>query len=99
MFLRALIYVTTAFTGYLIGRLSHCYFNLIIKNQKGIPHHWIYGLVLIIIGSIFYKDFLGLSAFSFGAGLFVSDFGDFLKLRFIAAESYGEDKKNFWGIN
>ena len=86
-----LIYILIAFTGYAIGRITHIHWGH-IKS----PHHWIYGLILIILGLIFYKYFLGLIALSFGTGHFISDFKDFLHLKFYGVDEEGE--KKFWGI-
>lgn len=97
MFLRTLIFATAAFVGYLIGRWGHYYLNGKLKNPKWTPHHWIYGLILMVLGLVFYKNFLMLSIFSFGVGHFVSDLKDFLKLKFIGPDEEG--KKNFWGID
>jgi putative Mn2+ efflux pump MntP len=87
-----LVYLLIAFIGYAVGRVTHIYWGY-IKS----PHHWIYGLILIILGLIFYKNFLGLVIFSFGVGHFISDFNDFLNLKF-----YGRDEegiKKFWGVD
>lgn len=92
-----LIYFISALIGYLIGRWSHCYLNVWVKNPSWPPHHWIYGAILMIIGLIFYREFIGLIVFSFGLGHFISDLKDFLELRFIGADEEGE--KKFWGID
>lgn len=87
-----LFYILIAFIGYAIGRISHIYWGYL-----AVPHHWIYALVLIIIGLFFYNYFLGLIAFYFGLGYFVSDFKDFLQLKFFGADEPGQ--KRFWGID
>ncbi len=87
-----LFYILIGFIGYAIGRMGHIYLGY-IKS----PHHWIYGLFLIVLGLIFYKSFLGLLFFSFGVGHFISDFKDFLHLKFYGADEEGE--KKFWGID
>lgn len=87
-----LIYLAIVFLGYVIGRIGH-----ILGGHLKSPHHWIYGLILIIVGIIFRKNFWGILALSFGIGLFISDLRDFLSLRF-----YGVDDvkiKKFWGID
>lgn len=96
-FLHLIYYLLAAFATYLIGRWSHYYLNDRLGNPKWAPDHWIYGLLLIIVGLIFHQEFLGLLALSFGAGLFVSDFKDFLKLKFIGPDE--EEEKRFWGID
>jgi hypothetical protein len=87
-----LFYILIAFIGYAIGRIGHIY-----GGHLKTPHHWIYGLILMILGLIFYKNFLGLLFLSFGIGHFISDFKDFLRLKFYGAEK--EFKKKFWGID
>jgi DMSO/TMAO reductase YedYZ heme-binding membrane subunit len=90
--LEVLFYIFVAFIGYAIGRICHIYWG-----YMNTPHHWIYGLILMIVGLIFYKHFLGLLAFSFGLGHFISDFKDFLGFKIISPDEEG--KKRFWGID
>ena len=87
-----LFYLAIGFLGFAIGRVGH-----ILAGHLKAPHHWIYGLILIIISVIFphisWTIYLGL----FGVGLFISDFKDFWLGRF-----YGADDvkiKKFWGID
>ncbi|PIR72073.1 MAG: hypothetical protein COU42_02640 [Candidatus Nealsonbacteria bacterium CG10_big_fil_rev_8_21_14_0_10_36_24] len=87
-----LFYILTGFIGYTIGRIGHIQWGH-IKS----PHHWIYGLFLMFLGLIFYKNFLGLLMFYFGASFFISDFNDFLHLKFYGADE--ETKNKFWGID
>ena len=91
-----LICILIAFVGYTIGWIGHIY----LGHLKA-PHHWIYGLVLIILGIFCFKSsgsyYLGPVMFSFGKGHFISDFNDFLEF-----EVYGKDKvkeKTFWGFD
>jgi hypothetical protein len=87
-----IIYFISASIGYATGRIGHIYWGEI----KG-PHHWIYGLILVIIGGIYYYRFYGLLAIFLGVGVFISDSKDFIHLKF-----YGKDlpgKKNFWGLD
>ncbi len=79
-------YIILLFIGYIIGRIGDR-----IGGHWNTFHHWIYGLILIVIGIVLYKGIL-----YFGAGIFISDFNDFLHLRF-----YGPDKKKnpFWGFD
>lgn len=97
MLVSILLFFLFAFLGYLVGRWSHYYLNVKLKNPKWAPHHWIYGLILIIIGLNFRQDVFGLPTFSFGVGHFVSDLKDFLNLKFIGPDEEGE--KKFWGID
>lgn len=90
--MQILFYILIAFIGYSIGRISHIYWG-----YMKVPHHWIYGLILIIVGLIFYKYPLGIIAFYFGVGHFISDLKDFLQLKFFGVDEEG--KKKFWGID
>lgn len=87
-----LLFILFAFVGYAIGRIGH-----IIGGTLKSPHHWIYGLILIIIGLILFKNLWGQLAFCFGIGHFISDFNDFLALKFYGRDPEG--KKKFWGID
>lgn len=90
--MQILFYILIAFIGYAVGRIGHIYLGH-IKSF----HHWIYGLILMILGLIFRNNFIGLLAFSFGSGHFISDFKDFLHLKFYGVDEEGE--KKFWGID
>ncbi len=84
--------VVILFLGYAVGRISH-----ILGGHLKAPHHWIYGLILIIVGLIYRHSFIGILGLLFGFGLFVSDLKDFLALKF-----YGVDKpgpKKFWDVD
>ena len=87
-------YLTSASVGYVIGRAGHV-FGGHIKTL----HHWIYGLLLIILGGfgVYYRMSLGVAALLFGIGLFVSDLKDFLALKVYGADEDGP--KWFWGID
>ncbi len=87
-----LFYILIMFIGYAIGRIGHIY-----GGHLKTFHHWIYGSILIILGLIFSKNLLGLLAFSFGVGHFISDFNDFLHLKFYGVDELS--KKKFWGID
>ncbi|PIZ58167.1 hypothetical protein COY23_00710 [bacterium (Candidatus Torokbacteria) CG_4_10_14_0_2_um_filter_35_8] len=86
-----LVQLVIAFIGFAIGRFGDKY-----GGHLKAPHHWIYGLIFIIIGVIFYKNFWGISAISFGIGHFISDLNDFLHLRFYSVDKPHEWK--FWSI-
>ncbi|MBU4367998.1 hypothetical protein KKC49_04015 [Patescibacteria group bacterium] len=78
--------------GYIIGRIGH-----IMGGHLKTLHHWIYGLFLVVVGGIFWREFWGLLVLFFGIGLFISDFKDFLDLKF-----YGVDEnvlKRFWDVD
>ena len=85
-------YVLIIFTGYAAGRVGH-----VCGGHTKSPHHWIYGLILITVGLAFYEHYFGPAVFFFGAGLFVSDFEDFLHLRILEPDKEGE--KKFWGVD
>jgi uncharacterized membrane protein YgaE (UPF0421/DUF939 family) len=89
-----IIYITILFIGFAIGRIGH-----ILGGDLNAPHHWIYGILLIIIGAVlwFYKKEWSLYFIFFGIGLTISDLKDMLDLKF-----YGVDDveiKKFWGID
>lgn len=92
-----LIYISIAFVGYVFGRFCHYYLNRWLKNPKWAPHHWIYGLILIIAGIIYIEQKLGLVALTFGAGFFISDLKDFLKFKILSPDDMSKHK--FWGID
>ncbi|RJO60093.1 hypothetical protein C4544_07055 [candidate division WS5 bacterium] len=89
-----LIYLAVLFTGYVIGRLSH-----ILGGQINGPHHWIFGIILIIIGValLFYKKEWSLYLIFFGVGLTISDLRDMLELKFWGVDPPGP--KRFWHID
>ena len=91
--MQILFYIISLFTGYAIGRIGH-----ILWGHIKSPHHWIYGLIIMIIGRLFIVNnlFYILTIF-FGLGLFISDLKDFINMKF-----YGVDDvkiKKFWGID
>ena len=68
-----------ALLGYLIGRWGDNYLIFWMKDPSWAPHHWIYGLVLMIIGFLCFKNNLEMWIVFFGLGLFISDLKDFLE--------------------
>ncbi len=97
MIWKILFFVIAALIGYLLGRWSHYYLNMKLNNPTWAPHHWIYGVMLMLLGLFFYQHLLGQLSFSFGIGHFISDLKDFLQLKFIGPDEEGE--KKFWGID
>ena len=86
------------FVGYIFGRWGHYYLNDKLGNPKWAPHHWIYGVIVALLGLILsYKSDLGLMLISFGIGHFISDLKDFLKFKFVGPDEIG--KRKFWGID
>jgi len=75
--------------GYLLGRIGHYYINDLIGNPAWLPHHWIYGAILIPTSSLFNTSMLGLFILFFGVG--------HLALKFISADEEGQ--KRFFHID
>ena len=82
-------------SGYSIGRIGH-----IIGGQViWIPHHWIFGLIIIAIPLLWRKIPKNIKAIIilFGIGVFISDFKDFLSLETFSLDNVKVVK--FWGID
>jgi len=92
-----IIYILMAFAGYILGRFGHVYLNVWTGNSKWFPHHWIYGVLLIILGIIYWHTLLAQYSLYFGIGLFVSDLKDFLGMKFFEPDKEGP--KRFWDID
>ncbi|MCX6718525.1 MAG: hypothetical protein NTY81_02915 [Candidatus Staskawiczbacteria bacterium] len=92
-------FLIAGFLGYLVGRFSDNYVNIWIGDPKWIPHHWITGLLIAIIGIFFFQNNLQIWIFSFGAGVFVSDLKDFLNLKFFASDGKTKENRKFWHID
>lgn len=75
-----------ALAGFAVGRLGDK-----IGGHLRAPHHWIYGLLLIVAGIFTGGSFWGTTSISFGLGFFLSDLNDYLHLRF-----YGVDEPHEW---
>src|SRR3989338_4912663 len=85
-------FLLAGFLGYVIGRWGDNYLNFWIGNRSWyyyFPDHWIYGLILMIVGLFVFTTSLGWLVFSFGLGHFISDLKDFWNLKF-----YGSDGKD-----
>jgi len=93
--MNSLIIITSSlistFIGFAIGRLGDKY-----GGHLNAPHHWIYGLILIIIGIIFIDTQIGILSLFLGIGHFTSDLDDFLHLRIWGVDEPHEWK--FWSI-
>ena len=87
-----LISFLSCFLGYAFGRIGH-----ILGGHYNGPHHWIYGLILLIAGLFFRECFWGIPLFYFGAGVFVSDLKDFLEFKFWGIDDV--KVKRFWDID
>lgn len=88
------LYLFFGFIGFLNGRIGHIFGGASVGF-----HHWIYGLIIMILGFILYKKHFktGLFIFSFGVGIFISDLKDFLNLQFYNIDTV--DKFVFWNID
>lgn len=89
--------LASGFLGYLVGRVGHYWLNPALNNPGWAPHHWIYGILLLILGG-YMGGFAGLLIASFGAGHFFSDLKDFLNGEFIGPDDDTHPPK-FWGID
>ena len=84
--------------GYIIGRIGDYYINFWIKDPWWIPHHWIYGLALMIVSLFIFPDYWKL-IFSFGVGHFVSDLKDFLELKIFGSDNKDKVTRRFWHVD
>jgi len=79
------------FIGFVLGRIGHMF-----GGQIKSPHHWIYGFILIVASS-FLKENLSFLVLLFGLGVFISDFKDFLNLKFYGVDDI--EVKKFWRVD
>lgn len=85
-------YLIVAFAGYAIGRVSH-----ILGGHLNAPHHWIYGVLAVIVGVVLYHHHYGQVLLAFGIGHTISDYRDMVDLKFFGRDEPGP--KRFWGID
>lgn len=85
------------FLGYVFGRWSHVYLNVWTGDVNWWPHHWIIGLIVVVVGYFVVKGDWGSLIAWFGVGLFVNDFNDFLHFRTFQPD--GDGPKRFWHID
>ncbi|MFA5992943.1 MAG: hypothetical protein WC796_04525 [Candidatus Pacearchaeota archaeon] len=83
--------IVSLFAGFSLGRIGDKY-----GGHLNGPHHWIFGIVLVIIGIFYIKDIFGIFLIFFGIGLFISDLNDFLNKRFWSVDI--PHKWKFWSI-
>ena len=96
-----IVLLTITFIGYIVGRVSH-----IIGGQLGDrgvdvkywPHHWVFGVLAIIIGALLYEKDFGKWFVAFGVGHIISDLNDLIKGR-VFDTSQEPDIKKFWGTD
>lgn len=89
----------TGFLGYVIGRWGDNYLNFWIGDPHWLPDHWIYGLILMVIGSFMIESYWGPYIFSAGLGHFISDLKDFLNLKFYGSDNKDKSQRRFWHID
>jgi len=97
--LNTLNFLVSGFLGYIIGRWADNYLNIWLKDPAWAPHHWIYGLILMVIGIFCFKNNLEIWIFSFGLGLFISDLKDFLDLKLFEPDGKSKETIKFWHID
>jgi len=97
--LNILIFLAASFLGYLFGRWTDYYLNFWLKDPSWAPHHWIYGLILMMVGFFSFKNNLNIWIFAFGEGFFISDLKDFLELKFIGSDKKDKSQRRFWNID
>lgn len=90
--MRFILFLIFAFIGYSIGRTGH-----VLGGQLYLPHHWMYGVIMMIVGFIFMHSLLGRIIFAAGFGLIVSDFKDMISFKFIGIDDV--EVVRFWGID
>ncbi len=90
--MRFLIYFLILFGAYAIGRAGH-----ILGGHLKAPHHWIYGMISLVLGIIFVHRALGPYLIAFGVGHTISDLKDMIELKFYGVDSV--EVKKFWGID
>jgi len=92
IFMRFVVYFLVIFGAYTIGRIGH-----ILGGHLKAPHHWIYGIISLVLGIIFSHRLLGIYLILFGIGHTISDLKDMLELKFYGVDEV--EKKKFWGID
>jgi hypothetical protein len=88
-------YLLSLIIGYVIGRLGHVFGGSI----AWIPHHWIFGLIIMVV-PLFSRKITKktkILIILFGLGVFVSDLKDFLDLKVFEPEDVYAVK--FFGVD
>ena len=86
------ILLIIGFASYSVGRISH-----ILGGHLNTPHHWIYGVITVIVGMFFYRHRWAQYLIAFGIGFIISDFKDMIDLKFFGVDDV--EVKRFWGID
>jgi len=97
MIMSLLLAAMSGFIGYILGRICHYWLNPLFNNPDWAPHHWIYGLLIVVYGW-YATGLYGLLIAAFGIGFFVSDLRDFLNGEIIGPDDDTEPAR-FWGID
>ncbi|HQO00675.1 MAG TPA: hypothetical protein PLI62_00290 [Spirochaetota bacterium] len=84
--------IIISFLGYLAGHLGDYY-----AGHWDFFHHWIYGIVFLILGIIYYEIPIFYYSIFFGIGLIISDLKDLFALKIFGPDEKTE--RNFWGID
>jgi hypothetical protein len=90
--MKILIFCIVLFLSYVQGRLGHIY----LGENNGL-HHWILGVIFIIIGIIFKDKWWGGYLIAIGVGQVISDFLDMIHLKVWGRDPKGP--KRFWHID
>ena len=90
--MRFFIYFLVLFGAYTIGRIGH-----ILCGHLKAPHHWIYGVISLILGIVYHSHVLGIYLIMFGIGHTISDLKDMVELKFYGVDDV--EVKKFWGID
>ena len=90
--MKFLLLILTIFASYAIGRVSH-----VLGGHLNTPHHWIYGVIMVVIGAFFYHKVWGQYLIAFGLGMIISDFKDMINLKFFGPDDV--EIKKFWGFD
>jgi len=87
--------ILSLFVGYIIGRVGH----VIGGNIAWIPHHWIFGVIIMVAPLCFKKisKKVKILIILFGLGLVISDFRDFVRLETFQPEDVTIVK--FWAVD
>jgi len=81
-----LISIFSGFIAFAMGRIGDKY-----GGHLNAPHHWIYGLILMVLGVFWTNLSVCVILFSIGFGHFISGLDDFLHMRI-----WGPDKPHEW---
>lgn len=90
--MRIIIYILIPFSAYAIGRITH-----ILGGHLKTPHHWIYGVIAVIVGLVFHQENWAIYLILFGLGFIISDLKDMIELKFYGVDDV--EQKKFWGLD